>query len=265
MQKRSKWMAALCAAIMAGPAAFAQPQDSRQEPGMARMSVADGAVEVLRGSGDRVAGRGGMTLQADDTVFTGRSSRAEIDLGPGNLIRLSEETRVRVVDIGNRYYRVEVLSGEASVSQLKGAEADIDILTPQATARPRKAGVYRVTVREGAQTDVTVRKGEAEVGPERVKSGQRVSLRGGRQSPEVRASAAEPKDAFDRWNERRDDVLEPRYRNNNVLLGGGFGYPYWGSGFWGPGWGPGLWGPGFGGGFGPRVFVGRGFGGRRRW
>ncbi len=51
--------------------------------------------------------RGGMPLTANDTIVTGRSSRAEVQLSPGNLIRLSEEERVRIVDVGNRYFRVE--------------------------------------------------------------------------------------------------------------------------------------------------------------
>ena len=248
------------------------------EVGVARMSVADGEVQVLRGdTGDRMQARGGMALGANDSVFTGRSSRAEVQLGPGNLIRLNEEAEVRIVDIGNRYFRVEVRKGGVSISQLRGGEADIDVMTPNTTVRPLKTGVYRVAVREGGQTDLTVRKGEAEIissrGGERVKSGQLASVRGERQSAELRVAAAEPKDSFDRWNERRDDVLEPRYQRSGILLGGGLGYPYGGLGyggfgypFWGPGfYGGGLYGGGYG--FGPSLFVGGrvgGFGGGRR-
>lgn len=214
------------------------PSDNRGDAGVARVSVADGDVEVLRGdTGDRMQARGGVPLIGNDSISTGRSSRAEVQLGPGNLIRLGEEARVRVVDVGNRYFRVEVLSGGVSFSQLKGSEADIDIMAPNTTVRPLKPGLYRVTVREGVQTDLTVRKGEAEIvssrSGEKVKSGQRASVRGDRQSPELRMSSAEPKDSFDRWNERRDDILEPRYRNSGMMLGGGFGYPYGGFGGFG--------------------------------
>ena len=245
------------------------PVNGRDDVGVARVSVADGDVEVLRGdTGDRMAARGGMPLGANDTLSTGRSSRAEVQLGPGNLVRLNEESRIRVMDVGNRYFRLEVLSGTVNVSQLKGSEADIDVLAPNTTVRPLKAGVYRVTVRD-AQTDLIVRKGEAEVVSgrgEKVKSGQRASVRGSRQDPELRMSSADPKDSFDRWNERRDDVLEPRYRTGGgVLYGGygGYGYPYWGPGF-GLGYGYG----GFYGGstviIGGRGGFGGGHGGRGR-
>lgn len=265
-----------------------QNQDSRRNTGGARISVADGEVEVQRESGDRIQGRSGMPMMSQDAISTGRSSRAEVQLGPGNLVRLNEETRLRVVDVGNRYYRIEVLSGTVNVSQLRGGEADVDVMAPNTTVRPLKRGVYRITVREGIQTDLTVRKGEAEIvssrGGEKVKSGNRASVRGDRQSAELRVNDAEPKDAFDRWNERRDDVLEPNYGGGGLLYAGGFG-----PGFYDPFWGPGLglgfggFGPyggfgygGFGGlgyrgiGFGPTVVIGRGgwrgggFGGRGR-
>ena len=48
-------------------------------------------------------------------------------------------------------------------------------------------------------------------------------------SPELRVSDAQPKDAFDRWNERRDDVLEPHYYRGGGLLYGGYGSGYGGG------------------------------------
>ncbi len=238
-------------------------RDNRGDAGTARVSVADGDVEILRGdTRDHLPARGGMPLVGNDSISTGRSSRAEVQLGPGNLVRLNEDTRVRIVDVGNRYFRMEVLTGTINVSQLKGGEADIDVMAPNTTVRPLKAGVYRVTVREGGQTDLTVRKGEAEIvsnrGGERVKSGHRASVRGERQNPELRVSDAEPKDSFDRWNERRDDVLEPHYRGGGGLLYGGYG------GYGGGGYGYPFWGPGYGYGYGrfyrPTVVIGGGFG-----
>lgn len=243
-------------------------RDNRGDAGVARVSVADGDVEVLRGdTRDRLPARGGMPMVGNDSISTGRSSRAEVQLGPGNLVRLNEETRMRIVDVGNRYFRIEVLSGTVNLSQLKGGEADVDVMAPNTTVRPIKTGVYRISVREGGQTDLTVRKGEAEIvsgrGGERVKSGHRASVRGERQNPELRVSDAEPKDSFDRWNERRDDVLEPHYRGGGGLLYGGYGGGYGGYGypFWGPNYG------GYGGFYRPTVVIGgvfgRGGGGHR--
>ena len=261
--------------------------DDHRDAGVARVSVADGDVELVRGdSRDRLPARGGMALAGNDSISTGRSSRAEVQLGPGNLVRLSEESQLRIVDVGNRYFRVEVLRGTVNVSQLRGGEADIDVMAPNTTVRPLKTGVYRITVRDGGQTDLTVRKGEAEIvssrGGEKVKSGRRASVRGDRQNPELLVSNAEHKDSFDRWNERRDDVLEPNFRGGGGSLyggyGGGYGYPFWGPGlgfgyqgfgygYQGFGGGLGYRGIGFGGFYRPTVVIGRvgGFrGGRRR-
>ena len=242
------------------------------DAGVARVSIADGDVEILRGDmRDRVQARGGMPLAGNDSIATGRSSRAEVQLGPGNLVRLNEETRLRIVDAGNRYFRIEVLSGTVNVSQLRGGDADIDVMAPNTTVRPLKTGVYRITVRDGGQTDLTVRKGEAEIvssrGGEKVKSGHRASVRGERQNPELRISGAEPKDSFDRWNERRDDVLEPNFGSGGLLYGtygGGFGGydPFWGPslgfgyGYRGFGGGLGYRGIGYGGFYRPTVVIG---------
>lgn len=266
-------------------------RDARQDTGAARISVADGEVEVQRESGDRVQGRSGMPMLSRDLISTGRSSRAEVQLGPDNLVRLDEETQLRILDVGNRYFRVEVVSGTVNVSQLRGGDADVDILAPNTTVRPWKRGVYRLTVREGVQTDLTIRKGEAEIassrGGQRIKSGNRASVRGDRQGAELRVDAAAPKDSFDRWNERRDDLLEPN--GGGLLYAGGFGPGFYDP-FWGPGLGFGGFGPyrnfgpyggfGYGGfgalgyrgiGFGPTLVIGRaggwrggGFGGRGR-
>lgn len=238
-------------------------RDNRGDAGTARVSVADGDVEILRGdTHDRLPARGGIPLVGNDSISTGRSSRAEVQLGPGNLVRLNEDTRVRIVDVGNLYFRLEVLTGTVNVSQLKGGEADIDVMAPNTTVRPLKTGVYRISVREGGQTDLTVRKGEAEIvsnrGGERVKSGHRASVRGERQNPELRISDAEPKDSFDRWNGRRDDVLERHYRGGGGLLYGGYGGGYGGYGY--PFWGPGLGYYGYGGFYRPTVIIGGGFG-----
>ncbi len=67
-------------------------------------------------------------------------------------------------------------------------------MTPNTTVRPLKPGVYRIAVRDGGQTDLTVRKGEAEIvssrGGEKVKSGQRATVRDERQSAEFRVLRA---------------------------------------------------------------------------
>jgi hypothetical protein len=223
--------------------------------GVARVSIADGDVYVQRGkSGDRMRALGGMPLLAHDAIGTGLSSRAEVQLGPANFIRLRGESEVRFVDLGNRFYRVEVVKGEATYSELRGGEAEVEIEAQHVTIRPLKRGVYRILVREAGQADLTVRNGEAEVasgvGVQRVKKGRRVAIRAEQPGAKVRTVKADREDTFDKWNERRNSQLErePLYR---AWGWPGFYYDPWYPDYLGFGYGYYGW-PGF---YGPRTFV----------
>jgi hypothetical protein len=180
-----------------------------------------------------------------------------VQLGPGNFVRLGEDTALRLLDLGNRYYRLVVLRGDVSYSALRGEDSDISIEAQQSTVRPLKEGVYRVAVRDTGQADVIVRKGEAEVSSgsrvDRIKKGERLTLRGEPQVAEVRIERAGREDAFDDWNERRDKLLAryepgysawgwPGYYYDPWFAHFGFGYAY---GFYG-------WPGGF---FSPRTYV----------
>src|SRR5690606_9143568 len=96
-------------------------------------------------------------------LLTGANSRAEVQLDLGNFIRLSGATEVRFVSLGRRSFRLEMLKGVASYTQMKRAEADVSIDTPLASVMPLKHGMFTIEHRELGQTDVTVRDGQVEV------------------------------------------------------------------------------------------------------
>jgi hypothetical protein len=184
-------------------------------------------------------------------IVTGRRSRAEIQFDRGNFARLGGDSEVRILDLGNLAYRVEVVRGLAGLSQLDHFDADFDVETEQATVRVIKPAVFTVQVREG-QTDVTVRDGQVDVvtdrRTERVKKGL-ITIRGDGRDAEVRTAKAESKSDFDEWAKRRDKILDDgSYRGYRPSLGLGLGYGYgWGGyGGWGYpyfpyyGFGPGL-------------------------
>lgn len=213
--------------------------------GVARVSVTDGDVRLIRASREAIQAQAGMPLVLGDHFATGARSRAEIQFDGGNFARLGADTEVRIGELGNKRFEIEVLSGLVSFSQFAGFEADVDVETSLATVRPVKPSVFVVERYGEEQTDVTVRDGVVEVFTdneiEKVKGGL-LSVRG--EPTVLRTAKAEPKSAFDDWAKRRDKLLErdgrdawqrwvPDYLGFGVGFGG-YGYP-WG---WGYGFGP---------------------------
>jgi len=253
------------AALLVTPLMVAQPRDSNeQQLGVARVGLADGDVTVQRGGqGDRMQAMGGRPLVAEDVLATGPGSRAELQFDLANYARLGPASAIRILSLGNRSYRFEVLRGTATYSQLRGGEADVAMDAKQISVRPLKLGVYRLVVHDSGQIDVTARKGKAELfspdGIQILNKGKRMIVRGQGPDTQFQVAKAEPKDGLDKWNERRDKLLrrEPRYSwlpNLGFGFGYGWGYPYWGLGL-----GYSYWPSYY---YTPRVFVSYRGGGR---
>ena len=182
-----------------------------------------------------------MPLVLGDRFVTGPKSRAEVQFDGGNFARLSADTEVRIGELGNRRFEIEVVNGLVGFSQFDGFEADVDVETSLATVRTIKPAVVIVEHHGAGQTDVTVRDGAVEVftddGIEKVKGGL-LSVRGDSNDVSLRTAKAEPKSGFDDWAKRRDKLLERdgrstwrRWAPSYVGLGfgyGGYGYP-WGA------------------------------------
>jgi len=212
---------------------------------------------------------------AGDTLVTGASSRAEVRLDNSNFVRLGPNSEIKLRQLGERAYQIDVVRGAISYTMMKYGEADVDLRTPNANVVPRKDGVYRVQVTGPKDSQVMVRKGEAEAmtpdGSVVVKKGKALAMRESDPAKGKVTSAAK-QDAFDDWNERRDDILQSA---RGPIYGGGPWYPSavhvgvgWGGGwgYWGPYWG-GLWGP-YWGGYYPRagvVYPYARYRGYRRW
>jgi hypothetical protein len=251
---------------------MAQPRRSRdrdrgpeRESGVARLSSVIGEVTKRHGEANPMVHAGaGTPLVSGDWVATAAASRAELRLDESNFLRLGPDSEVRLLQLGDRSFQVDVIRGKVSYTMLKHGEADVDLRAANANIVPRKDGVYRIEVAAMDDTRVVVRKGEAEVlTPERsviVKKGKSLAVRTADQGPRSVASAV-PKDSFDDWNARRDKIMEqdrgPVYRRggwypSSIHLGYGWGWGYpW---YWGGGWGP--WG--YGGFYRRPVVVARG-------
>ena len=208
LSKSGMLLAIIAVLTLAQPAAA---QD-KSELGVARISLTNGDVTTRRGdSGDWVEGRVNLPLVEGDSIATAAASRAEVQLDSSNFVRLNESTEVSLAQLGKRQFRVQVVRGVVTYSELKGGEADVDIETPHVAVRPVKNGNYRIEVTGAGETIVTVRSGEAEVasreGRETLKSGRMMIVRGSEEEAEFQLAKATRRDDWDYWNERRDKQL----------------------------------------------------------
>jgi hypothetical protein len=212
--------------IPASPAG-AQSTDAGPALGVARISLINGDVTTKRGdSGDWVSAQVNEPVVEGDFIETAPGSRIELQLDYSNVIRLDGAASVEITELGNKVFRVRLLEGRLTYSELKGGEADIDIETPLAAVRPRERGRYEVEVR-GGETIVQVRRGRTEIasvnGLETLGNGRMAVIRdqGPGAGPEILTERAQASDAWDDWNRSRDNRLEDvtayRYVSQDIV------------------------------------------------
>jgi len=216
-----------------GPAMLvAQPQsypdadsDVEQGRGVARVSVMNGEITMQRGdSGEWVAAVVNAPLMAGDAVATGRGSRGEIQLDSDNVLRLGENTEVRLASLDGGRYQLQVSNGLITYRVFRNLSAEVEINTPAVAVRPSRPGSYRIEVQPGGETEITVRDGEAEVfsnqGSERLRPGRTMLARpAGTDGVEVQELNAAGPDEWDRWNQERDNYFERSQSYNYVPPG----------------------------------------------
>jgi hypothetical protein len=183
------------------------------EHGVARISLVNGDVSVRRGdSGELSEAAMNGPLVVNDHLATGQSGRAEIQFDWSDMIRLGPATEVRLGELEDRRYLVQVATGTTTFRVLRDSSADIEISTPTVSVRPTEQGSYRVTVFPDGTTEITVRSGRAEIfsprGTETLTAGRTMEARGTPNDPEYMINPAIPQDEWDRWNVDRDRVLE---------------------------------------------------------
>ena len=222
--KRTLLAVLLLALLQSGPA-MAQTADEEEGRGVARISILNGDVSVRRSdTGDWVAAAVNAPVIVPDTVYSGASSRAEVQLDYANMIRLAANTEVRFTELEYRRYQLQIAQGTVTYSVLRDSNADVDLSTPNVSVRPYRKGRYRITVTPEGTTEVTVRDGAAEIytpnGVESLGEGKTMLIRGSASNPEFRTASAIPRDDWDRWNSERDKELRQtssyQYVSNDV-------------------------------------------------
>jgi uncharacterized protein DUF6600/FecR-like protein len=184
-------------------------------PGAARISQIQGEVSVMRGdTGEWVATTVNAPLAPGDSISTGERSRAEVQLDYANVLRLDQRSEAKVADLTREHIQVQVASGLVNFTVLKSSQAEVEIDTPNMAVHPAGEGSYRIQVNSPSDTEITVRKGQAQVstpqGSTNVETDQTIYVQG-TDNPQYRTARADPKDDFDQWNNHRDhEILEAR-------------------------------------------------------
>src|SRR6185369_5390209 len=192
------------------PARAQDPDDMQR--GVARISLMNGDVSVRRGdSGEWVAGVINAPLLADDRIATGPNSRTEVQFDAGNILRIGGNAEVHLTQLEANRFQMELAHGTITFRVLRPSGANAEVDTPSVSVRPSKQGIYRITVNDAGETEVTARAGEVEVytprGSQWVAAGQTLMARGAADNPEYQIVNAGPGDEWDRWNDIRDRQL----------------------------------------------------------
>lgn len=196
--------------------------------GVARVSVIQGEVSVKRGdNGDLSAATLNVPMVVQDRLITGPGSRAEIQFDFSNMVRLGANTEVRLAELGNQRYMVNLPVGLVTFRVWQNGAGEVDLNTPTASIRPLRRGEYRIQVREDGSTEVTVRDGEADIytpqGSRKLGTGRTVNIANtGSNQPEYAMTQAIPFDQWDQWNRSRDNELTAS-RSSQYLPQGVYG------------------------------------------
>lgn len=141
----------------------------------------------------------GQTLATTD-------GRAEILLTPGSILRVAEDTSIRMLSTNLADARVEILSGDVLVEANEILEGNaVTLISGSNTFQLLKAGLYRVDLANGR---IRVYNGEARL----VASGQTLTLKKGQEvgtSGVLMATKFDTKagDSLYRWGARRSEQL----------------------------------------------------------
>jgi hypothetical protein len=191
----------------------AMDQASDQQHGVARISVAQGDVNVKRGdNGQLSAAVVNAPMMARDHLETAPGSRAEVELDAASLIRLAPNTDIGFSDLAYRRYQVQLGIGTIILRVLDDSNAQLEVDTPSVALRPAGPGEYRISVLDNGTSQITVRSGRLEMngarGSEMVEPGQSLLVRGDSSDPEFQTSYEIARDQFDQWSATRDGELQ---------------------------------------------------------
>jgi hypothetical protein len=245
----------------------AEEQSSQEQPtqdqsdarsSVARISLIHGDVSSQRGdSGDWAPVVLNQPIVSSDKISTGASSRAEVQLDHGNIVRLGDNTVAGIAGLSRSQIQIQVDRGLIDYSVFKGSDAAAEIDTANVAIRPdQRDGVYRIEVNSEGETSVIVRKGSAQIstpqGSTQVEQGQMAIVRGLGDDTQYKLENAPSKDSWDSWNIDRDHTIlnAQSWKNTNRYYVGSEDLDAYGRWVTVPDYGP-VWAPAAGPGWVP--------------
>jgi len=194
------------------PPELSGDQATGTEPGVARISLVQGDAATQRGdNGQWAAAVVNTPVVNGDNISTGDQSRAEVQLDFADLIRLDQHTQVKVADLASNHLQIQLADGLIDFSILKGAEANVEVDTPNMTVQPTAEGEYRIEVASPTETRVIVRAGGSQIstaqGSTSVNAGQMITIEGSGEDAQYHIDPAPESDEWDQWNIDRNRAI----------------------------------------------------------
>jgi FecR protein len=213
------------------------PARADDQPGVARISITHGNVDVKRGdSGDTVAAAVNAPVMVGDYVSTDNGARAEIQLDNYDFVRVGNDTQLRFTKLDPNDNSLQLAQGTVELRVLDAGNANPSVETPTVTVRPDQPGQYRIRVTADGDTQVTVRSGEAEIadsqGSQTLTPGNTMLVTGDASNPSYQYVSTVADNDFDQWTDGLDSRLAdsqvPSYVNNGMVGADGLdSYGHW--------------------------------------
>ncbi|MFY9738916.1 MAG: DUF6600 domain-containing protein [Candidatus Cybelea sp.] len=177
-------------------------------PSVVRVSVVEGSAVIQRGDSHvQTNAVPNAPMLSGDYIWTGKTSRAELQFDGYTAVRLAGSVQARVVNNDANIRRVQLAAGTIEVGMVRdGRTMEID--TPSVTVRMEEAGDVRISIGGDGSSLVTARRGSVDVvTPQRTYPiGLRTTLvaEGSASDPSITQSPEVAFDSFDDFNAERD-------------------------------------------------------------
>jgi hypothetical protein len=180
---------------------------------VARLSFVEGDVSFLRaGVTEWAPAVENLPLLAGDQIYTGPEARAEVQLARNSYIRLSDNTELTITDLSETTAQFEITEGTAiiRIDRLAKLFNRFEVDTPNTAVLVHDDGLYRIEVRGEKNSELIVRRGEADVATEqgsfKVREGHKLLIDTST-SGRLELVADNSRDDWDQWSYERDTTI----------------------------------------------------------